>query len=267
MANRLSGKSAIVTGAASGMGRAIALAYLKEGANVVACDLNAERLKEVEGIVAEMGLSEHLRTLICNVTSNEDCENAVKTCVEAFGTCNVLSHNAGIMDNWTLLHELPDEMWDRQFAVNATGSMRITRAAIRYFVEHDVRASIVMVTSNAATESCTGGVSYTASKAAANALMRSISYTYARSGIRCNAILPGPIRTNIGESMGSRNPEGVKIHHQTGYNAHCGEWMIKGKRLGTPDDVAPLAVFLASDESGFMTGDSITCDGGVGLGY
>ncbi len=267
MANRLNGKSAIVTGAASGMGRAITLAFLREGANVVACDLNVERLKEVSEIVAEMGLSDNLRTLVCNVTSNEDCDQAVKTCVEAFGLCNVLSHNAGIMDNWTLLHELPDEMWERQIAVNTTGSMRVTRAAVRYFVENEIQASIVMVTSNAATESCTGGVAYTASKAAANALMRSISYTYARSGIRCNAILPGPIRTNISESMGARNPAGIKIHHQTGYNAHCGEWMIKGKRLGSADDIANLAVFLASDESGFMTGDSITCDGGVGLGY
>ncbi len=267
MANRLEGKCAIVTGAASGMGRATTLAYLKEGAKVVACDLNEARLKEVEEIVAEMGLSENLRTLICNITSNEDCDKAVTTCVEAFGTCNVLSHNAGIVDNWTLLHALPDEMWERQINVNLTGSMRITRAAIRYFVANEVEASIVMITSNAATESCTGGVAYSSSKAGATGLMRSISFTYARQGIRCNAILPGPISTNIGESMGSRDPEGIKVHYMTGYNKHCGEWMLKGKRVGTADDIANVAVFLASDESGFMTGVRVTVDGGVGLGY
>lgn len=265
MAERLLGKVAVVTGAASGMGKAIAIDFVKEGAKIVATDMNEDGLKELEKEVAELGLSDQLRIQKCNVTSTEDCEAAVRTCVEAFGTMNVLSHNAGIADNFAPTARVTDELWDRQISVNLTGSMKIARAALQYFVPNEIKASMVMITSNAAIESATGGAAYTASKAGANALMKSIAYEYGRKGIRCNAILPGPIMTNIAKSMGQRDDEGVELHHKTGYNAHCGEWMLP-MRLGKPEDISPLAVYLASDESRFVQSASIVIDGGVCLG-
>lgn len=264
MAQRLAGKSAVVTGAASGMGRAIAMAYLQEGANVLAADFNTEGLAELEKEAGEAGLSGQFKWVKCDITSNEDCANAVKACAEAFGTCNVLSHNAGVADNFSLVEEMPDELWDRMIAVNLTGSMRMCRAAIQYFVANEVKASIVMITSNAAFESATGGPAYCASKAGANALMKGIAFEYARRGIRCNSICPGPVMTGIAKSQGVRSEAGSAVHHATGYNAHYSEWAAK--RVGMPTDIAPLSVYLASDESSFVNSASIIIDGGVCLG-
>lgn len=264
MAGRLTGKSAVVTGASSGMGRAIALAYVKEGANIVAAARNTAELAALEKEVADLGLGAQIRTIRCDITKTEDCEAAVKLCVEAFGTCNVLSHNAGVADNFSLVEELTDEIWNRMIDVNLTGAMRMCRAAIQYFVPNEIKASIVMITSNAAFESATGGPAYCASKAGANALMKGIAYEYGRKGIRCNAICPGPVMTNIANSSGPRSEKGVPVHLATGYNAHCREWTCRP--IGFPDDIAPLAVYLASDESSFMNSASIIIDGGVCLG-
>lgn len=264
MAGRLTGKSAVVTGASSGMGRQIALDYVKEGANVVAVARNTDELANLAKEVEELGLAAQLRTLRCDITKTEDCEAAVKLCVDAFGTCNVLSHNAGISDNFALVEELTDEVWDRMINVNLTGAMRMCRAAIQYFVANDVKASIVMITSNAAFESATGGPAYSASKAGANALMKAIAYEYGRKGIRCNSICPGPVMTNIAKAAGARSEKGVPVHLQTGYNAHCREWTCRP--IGFPNDISPLAVYLASDESGFVNSASIIIDGGVCLG-
>ena len=276
MAGRMLGKSAVVTGASSGMGKEIALSYLKEGANVVAAARNMEALKALEAEADKLGLKAHIRIISCDVTKAEDCENAVQVCADAFGVCNVLSHNAGAADNFTPVDELTDELWERMLSVNLTASMKITRAALKYFLANEISASIVMVTSNAAFESATGGPAYCASKAGANALMKSIAYEYGREGIRCNAICPGPVLTNIGKSMGEVNPKGSLLHRATGYNAHAKEWMVKSARyalgddpnlpaLGLPKEIAPLAVFLGSDESSFVNGASVIIDGGVCL--
>lgn len=263
MADRLLGKSAVVTGAASGMGRAIALAYLREGANVAATDMNEDRLKELEQEVTQLGLSDHFCYCVGNITEDADCATVVKLCVDSFGTCNVLSHNAGVVDDFTLVDSVENDKWDKVLAINLTGSMKITRAALQYFLPNEIKASIVMVTSNAAFESATGGPAYCASKAGANALMKSIAFEYGRKGIRCNSICPGPVGTNISESAPNRNSAGAEVHLKTGYNAHCREWTCMP--LGRADDIAPLAVYLASDESRFMTASSVLIDAGVCL--
>lgn len=268
MAERLAGKSAVVTGAASGMGEAIAVAYLKEGANVVAADINVAGLEELAKKVSELGFASQFKYLKCDITIDDDCANAVKLCAEAFGNCDVLSSNAGIIDDFSLTGDVTNESWERVIGVNLTGQMKICRAALNYFTQNftqnNVKASIVMITSNAAFESATGGPAYCASKAGANALMKSIAFEYGRAGIRCNSICPGPVRTNVYKSIKSRNEAGVEAHIKTGYNAHCREWTCKP--LGVAEDIAPLAVYLASDESSFVNSASIIIDGGVCLG-
>ena len=160
MANRMNGKIALVTGAGSGMGKAIALAFLQEGAKVAAQDIVSGRLEELKEEAAELGFRDELVTIVGNVCSNEDCEAAVRLCVETFGGMNVLSHNAGVSDKMHLVTGVPDEEWDRVIAINLTGSMRVTRAALRYFMEQaeanggEYEASIVMITSKIGRASC-----------------------------------------------------------------------------------------------------------------
>lgn len=268
MANRMDGKVAFVSGAASGMGKAIAMAFLQEGAKVVAGDVNMNRLAELAEEVNCLGLSDRLKTMRCDVTSSEDCAAALKTTVDTFGFCNVLSHNAGISDDFTPAGEMDDSAWDRVIGVNLTGSMKMTRAFLNYFKERweaddEQEASIVMITSNAAFESATGGPAYCASKAGANALMKAIAFEYRRFGVRCNSICPGPILTNITDSAPHRNKDGEEIHCASGYNADSWKWT--SGTLGMPEDIAPLAVYLASDESRFMNANSCIIDNGVCL--
>ena len=265
MAGRLNGKAAVVTGAASGMGKEIALAFLAEGAKVAAVDMNAVRLEELKKEAAEKGFSDSLVTMTGNITKDEDCEAAVKLCVDTFGTCNVLSHNAGVIDDFTPAERITNESWDKVMAVNLTGTMKVCRAALQYFVPNEIKASMVLITSNAAFESATGGPAYCASKAGANAFMKAVAYEYGSKGIRCNSICPGPIASNIQESapMDKWDKEGMAMHHGRGYNAAQQAWT--GYQYVFPNAIAPLAVYLASDESFFMNSNSCVIDGGVCL--
>ena len=266
MANRLSGKTALVTGAASGMGKAITLSFLREGANVAAVDVNEARLEELKAEAAEKGFTKQLAVTKGNICNSGDCAAAVRFCVDKFGTCSVLSHNAGVVDKFPLVDSIADEEWDRVIAVNLTGTMKICRAALQYFVANKIKASLVLITSNAAFESATGGPAYTASKAGANALMKSIAFEYGRMGIRCNSICPGPVATHITDTapFESWDPRGVEVHQKTGYNAYSKEWACMP--IATGEHIAPLAVYLASDESAFVNAASIIIDGGVCLG-
>lgn len=269
MAGRLEGKAAVVTGAGSGMGRAIALDYMKEGAQIVGFDIVESRLQELAEEAAQQGYADRLVTFTGDICKNEDCERAVARCVEAYGTLNVLSHNAGISDKMHPVHRLPDEEWDRLIAINLTGFMKISRAALRYFKSRaeqqggEFMASMVMITSNAAFESATGGPAYSASKAGANALAKAIAFEYGRIGVRCNTICPGPVLTNIVSGTGEFDPEGAELHNKSGYNSDAWKWT--GGVIGMPEDISPLAVYLASDESKFMNGNSCVIDSGVCL--
>lgn len=266
MADRLKGKIALVTGGTSGIGKAVALAYLKEGAQIVVQGRRPERIKELEDEAAALGLSQNLRVVKGDITSDKDCEDAVKAAVEAFGSLNVLSHNAGVTDDMSLVDEITNESWDRVIASNLTGTMKISRACLKYFLANEIKANIVLVTSNCAFESVTSGPAYCASKAGANALMKAIAFEYMRSGIRCNSICPGPVKTNIAASGGGFSPRGAQVHAMTGYNAHHTEWtQMPYGMMGDPEQIAPLSVYLASDESSFMNGNSCIIDGGVCL--
>ena len=141
-------------------------------------------------------------------------------------------------------------------------------AALQYMApkareDEEWTASIVMITSNAAFESATGGPAYCASKAGANALMKAIAFEYYRDGIRCNSICPGPILTNITDTFPVYNAKGSAVHQGSGYNSDGWKWT--GGMIGFPEQISPLAVYLASDESIFMNGNSCVIDSGVCL--
>jgi NAD(P)-dependent dehydrogenase (short-subunit alcohol dehydrogenase family) len=247
---RLSGKVAVVTGAASGMGKAIAELFAAEGAKVVVSDLNLEHAqKVVEGIEAGGGSAV---AIAANVAVGNDVERLIDATVSHFETVDILVNNAGIMDNFVPAGEVTDELWERVFAVNATGPMRTIRKVLPIFQEKKAGV-IVNIASAGGLFGSRAGVAYTASKHAIVGLTKNVGYQYATLGIRCNAIAPGGVNTNIGASMTAPNPFGME-------RTMAG--MAINPRVGEAVEVAKVALFLASDDSSFVNGTTITADAG-----
>jgi len=247
---RLSGKVAIVTGAASGMGKAIAELFAAEGAKVVVSDLNLENAGQVvKGIVEKGGTALAVQS---NVASEEDVQRLFEETTNAYGTVDILVNNAGIMDNFVPAGDLTDELWEKVFAVNTTGPMRTTRKALSIFTEKQAGV-IVNIASAGGLFGSRAGAAYTASKHAVIGLTKSVGYQYAKLGIRCNAIAPGGVKTNIAASMTAPNRFGAE-------RAMAG--MGINPRVGEPEEIAKVALFLASDESSFVNGTTVTADAG-----
>lgn len=247
---RLKDKVAIVTGAASGMGKAIAEEYAKEGAKVVVSDYNFEGAQAVaEGIKQAGGEAIANR---CNVAELADLENLFEETKKAFGKLDILVNNAGIMDGMEPVGEITDERWERVFAVNTFGVMRAMRIAVNIFLEQG-HGVIVNNISVGGLYGARAGAAYTASKHAVTGLTKNTGYMYANSGIRCNGIAPGGVETNIGSTMTNISQFGMG-RQQTGIGAM--------PRSGKPEEIAKLAVFLGSDESSFINGQVIAADAG-----
>lgn len=247
---RLKDKVAIVTGAASGMGKAIAELYAKEGAKVVISDFNFEGAQAVaEAIKEKGGAAIANRT---NVAESADLERLFAETKEAFGKLDILVNNAGIMDGMEPVGEITDEKWDRVFAVNTTGVMRAMRIAANIFLEQG-HGVIVNNISAGGLRGARAGAAYTASKHAVTGLTKNTAYMYAHSGIRCNGIAPGGVETNISASMTNISEFGAE-RQMTG-----NETM---PRVGKPAEIAQLALFLGSDESSFVNGQVIAADAG-----
>lgn len=247
---RLEGKVAIVTGAASGMGKAIAELYAKEGASVVVSDLNFEgAVAVVAGITANGGKAIAIKT---NVADLNDIQNMIDTAVNEFGTLDILVNNAGIMDNMAPVGEVEDEKWDLIFDVNTKGVMRAIRKAIPIFLDKG-KGVIVNVASTGGFSGAHAGAAYTASKHAVIGLTKNTGFMYAQKGIRCNAIAPGATMTNIATTIRNVDEFGASRTKAT---------QAAIPRLGQPEEIAQVALFLASDESSFVNGAVVAADGG-----
>lgn len=247
---KLEGKVAIVTGAASGMGKAIAELYAKEGAKVIVSDINAEGAAEVAaGIVNQGGIAKAVKT---NVADLQEIEALVDTAVSEFGTLDILVNNAGIMDNFEPAGEIEDEKWERVFAVNTTSVMRATRKALPIFLDKQ-SGIIINVASVGGLYGARAGATYAASKHAVIGFTKNTGFMYAQQGIRCNAIAPGGVETNIGSSMTQISEFGFG-RTQPG--------MAVNPRMGKPKEIAGVALFLASEESSFINGSVIVADAG-----
>ena len=247
---KLKDKVVVITGAGAGMGRSIAILFAKEGAKVVATDLNEESVNEV---VKEINDSNgEAKAVVGNVANEKDVQAMIDCAVDSYGTLDILVNNAGIMDNFTPASEITNDLWDRVIAVNVTGPMFAMRAALSIFLE---KKSGVII-NNASVGGLFGsrsGAAYTASKHALIGLTKNVGFQYAMEGIRCNGIATGGVDTNIGTSMSEPNKFGMdRVMTGAGNNP----------RSGHPDEVAKIALFLASDDSSFVNGDIITADAG-----
>ncbi|MFO7312295.1 MAG: SDR family oxidoreductase [Bacillota bacterium] len=248
---RLAGKVAVVTGAASGMGEQIAKLFAKEGAKVVAADLNGDGAERVvQEIRAAGGTAVAVKA---NVAIEEDVQRMIDTAVQEFGTLDILVNNAGVMDNFEAAHEVTDQVWERVLAVNTTGPMRAMRKAIPMFLEKG-KGTIINIASVGGLAGGRAGLSYTASKHALIGMTKNVAFHYATKGIRCNAICPGAVETNISASMTAR-PSAI------GYE-RLSLGLPLNPRTGKPEEIAAAALFLASDEASFVNGAILVVDGG-----
>lgn len=247
---RLEGKVAIVTGAASGIGKSIASLYAKEGAKVVISDINQERADAVAKEIKSTGGK--AIAIACNVAKEQDIQTLIDSAVAEYGTLDILVNNAGIMDNFEAAADIEDDSWERIFSINTTGVMRATRKALKVFLEKN-SGNIINIASVGGLQGARAGATYTASKHAVIGFTKNTGFMYANSGIRCNAIAPGGVETNIGSTMTHISEFGMG-RTQPG--------MAVNPRIGKPEEIAYVALFLASDESSFVNGTVITADSG-----
>ncbi|MEN1988166.1 MULTISPECIES: SDR family oxidoreductase [Paenibacillus] len=247
---RLEHKVAVVTGAGSGMGKAIATLYAQEGAKVVVSDINEGTAQAVVDDIKASG-GEAI-VVVANVAQEDDIQRLIDTAVSTYGTVDILVNNAGIMDGMEPAGEITDEQWDRVFAINTTSVMRATRKVLPIFLEKQ-KGVIVNVASAGGLFGGRAGAAYTASKHAVVGFTKNTGYMYAPQGIRCNAIAPGGVETNISASMKSFSPFG-------GGRQQLG--MAINPRLGKSEEIAQVALFLGSDESSFVNGTVVTADAG-----
>jgi meso-butanediol dehydrogenase / (S,S)-butanediol dehydrogenase / diacetyl reductase len=249
IAGRVAGKVAIVTGGASGIGEGMVRALHAEGAQVVIADISGNE----EQVAGELGD----RATAVNVDVSDDAAVAgmVKSAMEEFGHLDVLCNNAGIDGEIAPVAEYPLEAYDRVLSVNTRAVFLGTRHAIPAMIESG-GGSIINTASIAGMVAFPGLSAYCASKAAVIGLTRSTAVEYAKAGVRCNAICPGVIKTALLDALEAREPE------KFAEVIEPAKQMTALGRIGDPPEIASAAVFLASDESSFLTGAAIPVDGG-----
>ena len=243
----LEGKVAIVTGASRGIGKAIAQQFIAQGAKVAfTYRSSAEAATALEQELSAGGGT--VKGFQSDAASMTDAERLVGEVVEAFGTVDIVINNAGITDD-TLLMRMTEEQWDRVISVNLKSCFNLTKAVMRTMLK--ARAgSIVNISSVVGVQGNAGQANYAASKAGILGFTKSVALELGSRNIRCNAIAPGFIETEMTAKLDSDTVQGWRD-------------AIPLKRGGTPEDVANLCVFLASDMSAYITGQTLNVDGGM----
>jgi len=249
---RLDGKVALITGGASGMGMVAAKLFAAEGARIVLTDVADDA---GEAVAADIGAD--ARYVHADVSSEDDARAMVGTALERFGRLDILYNNAGVMlPEDGSVHSTDATIWDRTLDINVKGVAFGCKYGISAMLESG-GGSIVNVASFVAwLGAATSQTAYTASKGAVLSMTREIAVEYARKGIRCNALCPGPIETPLLMQLLSDEEKRQRrfVHIPMG-------------RLGQAEELAKAALFLASDDSSFMTGASLIVDGGITAAY
>lgn len=246
MGGRLQGKIAFLTAAGQGMGRAAAIAFVREGAKVWATDINPRLLESLDGAPG-------ITTRVLDVTDS----NAVEGMAKDVGAVDVVFNCAGWVHNGTIM-DCTERDWDKSFDVNVTSMYRVTRAFLPGMLAKR-RGSIINMSSIASSmRGLPNRFAYGATKAAVIGFTKAVAADYVRQGIRCNALCPGTIDTPSLQERIDALPDPIQARKDFTARQPMG-------RLGTVDDITPLLIYLASDESSFVTGAAFAVDGGMSL--
>lgn len=249
---RFENKVAIITGSTKGIGRATAILMAQEGAKVVITGTTEEAGSEVVSIIKEAGGDAFFQKT--DVTSAEALDALVKAALDHYGKIDILINNAGIGGSLANMNQITDAEWNKVLATNLTAAFQIMKLVIPV-MENNGGGTIVNVASMASTAAGRGGIAYTTAKHGFLGLTRQISLDHGHTGIRINAVLPGPINTQMIARILEmpQHPLNMKIK------------MSPSGRPGEPEEVAKAIAFLASDESSYIHGASLAVDGGYSI--
>ena len=246
---RVAGKVAIVTGANVGIGAAVAKVLAEEGAAVV---ITGRRKDLLDQVVLDIQRKKGRALAVAgSVTDESHVRSVVDQCVRTFGALHILVNNAGIGAFGKLLHELDEATWHEMLDVNLTGVFRMTRAAVPVMLKHG-GGSIINMSSVGGVIGFSGSAAYGTSKGGLELFTKCVAMDYAQDGIRCNSVCPGLIDTPMAAPL-LNNPD-MKAEVLATYPI---------RRVGTPEEVAKMVLYLASDDASWVTGSSFMIDGGL----
>ncbi|SFF89148.1 NAD(P)-dependent dehydrogenase, short-chain alcohol dehydrogenase family [Halobacillus alkaliphilus] len=252
---RLNQKIAVVTGAATGIGQATVKLFAEEGATVVCADVNEEDVQNTVNEVTENGGKAEF--VYVDVSNEESVTSLAQHVKDTYGSIDVLFNNAGIDEEGGKVHEYPVELFDQIIAVDLRGTFLTSKYLLPLMLEKG-SGSIINTSSMSGRAADLDRSGYNAAKGGITNFTKAMAIDYAREGIRVNSIAPGTIETPlIDELAGSKQQEQGREFRE------ANKWVTPMGRLGDPKEVANVALFLASDESSYITGEDITVDGGI----
>ena len=255
---RLQDKVAVITGGASGMGRATALRFLAEGASVVIADFNATTGEETLGLAAAAGHGERIRFIRTDVAREADIEAMIGHAVSSFGRLDILFNNAGVGGAIGPLTETTVEDWDYTFDVLAKGVFLGIKHAAPVMDGKDTKGGVIInVSSSLTLKPSPGNAAYSVSKSGINMLTKIAAIELAEKNIRVNTVFPGPTLTPIWDPLTNQ----MQMTHEA-FEKAVGDKITLFGRMGRAIDIAHTILYLASDEASFMTGAELLVDGG-----